>query len=65
MRDHSYVCVYTWTWVGHIDSESAQHFRLGKTRNVFLVLLTGLKLGSWNVKFDAPPMEPPLKQLVT
>ena len=41
VHDHSYACVTTYTgWGGHNVSESAQHFRLGKTDNFFLVLLT-------------------------
>ena len=50
------------TGVGHTDSESAQHFLLGKTQ-VFLVLRTGFELGSWNpldLEFDALPIDHPV-----
>ena len=33
-RDHCYVCLYT-QGVGHTDSESAQHFLIGKTHPFF------------------------------
>ena len=49
---------YTHGGVGHTDSVWAQHFWLGKTHYVFLVLLTGFELGSRNVKSDALPTEP-------
>ena len=34
VRDHSYLCVYTHTGIGHTDSESAQH-GLGKKLTSF------------------------------
>ena len=41
VRTWSFVCLHRRRGVGHIDSESAQPFWLGKT--VFLVLLTGFQ----------------------
>ena len=50
---------YTQTELAHTDSESAQHF-LTRKNYVFLVLLTGFELGSWNMKSVRPlPFEPP------
>ena len=39
LRDPYYACVYA-PGVGHTDSESAEHFRLGQFSQMFIVLLT-------------------------
>ena len=51
--------------VGHTDSESAPHFWLRKKPlwSLFWVLLAGFELGSWNVKSDALPIEPPCRPI--
>ena len=56
---YSLLCVCINTGVGHTNSESTQHFWLGKTHDVFLVLLTGFKLGSCNVQSNTLPIESP------
>ena len=45
--------------IGHTDSESAQHFRLGKTHKFFLCSKQGSNHWSLNLVSDAPPIEPP------
>ena len=52
VRVWSFLCVRIHIGFGHTDRESAQHFWLGKTNYVSLVLLTGFELRSWNVKSD-------------
>ena len=46
------------TGVGHTDNASAQMFPR-KNSQIFLVLLTGSKLGSLDLESDALPVEPP------
>ena len=56
----SFLCVHIHTGVYHADSESAQHFLLGKTHKC-LLCCTGFEprvLGS-QVRRDALPTEPP------
>ena len=55
VRDHSCACVYTHEGL----AVSITCLTREKTHEVFLVLLTGFELGSWNVKSDALPIEPP------
>ena len=59
VRDHSYACVDT--GVGHTDSESAQHFLLGKTLKFFWCSWRrrGSNLGSVDLESDALATEPP------
>ena len=45
--------------VGHTDSESEQHFWLGKNSKNIIVLLTGFEPWSFGSKSDALPIEPP------
>ena len=42
VRTRSFLCLRVHTGFGHTDSESAQHFRLGKTRNFFLCAPDGI-----------------------
>ena len=60
--DRSYACIIIQTVVGHTDSESTKYYCwLGKNSQVFLMLLAGFELGSWNpldLESDGPPMEP-------
>ena len=44
--------------VGHTDNKSA-HFD-SESENLFLVLMTGLELRSWNLESDALVIDPPL-----
>ena len=49
-RTWSLLCVRIHMGVGYTDSESAQHFGLGKLPHIFLVFLSGFKprvFGSW------------------
>ena len=40
--DHSYACIHTGQ-LGHTNSESAQHFRLGKTSTFLVLLMDGVR----------------------
>ena len=62
VRYHSCACVYTrWGEVGgrHTDSESAQHFWLGKTHKLSLCSIRDSNLGPLDLEYDALPIEPP------
>ena len=61
VRDHSYACVYI-QGVGRTDSESAQHFWLGKTHMFCLCSGRGSNSGHgihWILSPNALPIEPP------
>ena len=62
--DH--LCVRIHTGVGHTDSESAQHFWLGRTHKFFLCSwrMQGLNLGSLDIESDALHTEPPHHRVV-
>ena len=55
--DHSYACIIYTRWLG--TPTASQHNIFDSETLVFLVLLTGVELGSWNVKSDVLPTEPP------
>ena len=55
----SFLCVCIHTGVGHTDSESAQHFWLGKTHNFFLCSWWDLNLRPLNLVSDALLVNPP------
>ena len=59
MRTWSFLCVRIHTGVGHTDSESAQHFWLGKTDNFFLCSWRDSNLRSLDLESNTLPTEPP------
>ena len=59
VRTWSFLRMHIHTGVGHTDSESAQHFWLGKTHKFFLCSWLDSNLGPLNLESDALPTEPP------
>ena len=55
MRTWSLLCVCITTGVGHTDSESAQHFWLGKTKKKFLCSWRDLNLRPLDLESDVLP----------
>ena len=53
-----FLCVRIHTGVGHTNSESAQHFWLGKARNFFLCSWRDSNLSPMDLKSNSLPIEP-------
>ena len=58
VRDYYCVCIYT-RGDGHTDSESAQHFWVGKTHTFCLCSWRDSNLGPLDIESDALPIEAP------
>ena len=59
VRTWSFLCECIHTEVGHIDSESAQHFWVRKAHNFFYCVPDGLRTCPMDLQSDALPNAPP------